>query len=394
MKKVISFILIFSLCFLGISVYALEPSSDTIYEGIDVSAWQGKIDYSLVKSDGIEIVYIKASQGNSYTDPYFRTNYRNAKDNGLKVGFYHFLTARNTTEAIAEAEHFVNVISNTEPDCRLAMDFEQLSNLSNSEVNSISKAFMSKVYELTGKELVIYSDAYNAEYVFSQELAQEYPLWVAEYGVTEPINNGKWRNWVGFQYTSTGRVEGISGHVDKDKFTKEILLSNSESIPEPSTPPQNNNTVIYTVRRGDTLNKIARKYGTTVADIAELNQISNPNLIYVGQTLTIPIHVKEKYTVKSGDTLSGIASRYNTTVSELVKLNDIANPNLIYPGEVLIISTNEICDTGHIVYTVKSGDTLSKIAIKYNTTVDSLVKLNNISNPNLIYVGEKIRIYS
>lgn len=105
-------------------VYAFSPSSDTIYEGIDVSGWQGNINYAEVKQSGIEIVYMKASEGKSFIDPYFNQNYENAKANGLKVGFYHYLIARSNEEAIEEARFFVSVISGKEPDCRLAMDFE------------------------------------------------------------------------------------------------------------------------------------------------------------------------------------------------------------------------------------------------------------------------------
>ncbi len=76
--------------------YAITPNSNPQYQGIDVSDWQGYIDYRRVRESGIEIVYIKASQGNNIKDPYFEINYENAKANGLKVGFYHFLTATNT----------------------------------------------------------------------------------------------------------------------------------------------------------------------------------------------------------------------------------------------------------------------------------------------------------
>lgn len=70
------------------------------------------------------MVYIKASQGNNIKDPYFDVNYENAKSNGLKVGFYHFLTATNTEEAEREAKFFASVISGKSPDCKLAMDYE------------------------------------------------------------------------------------------------------------------------------------------------------------------------------------------------------------------------------------------------------------------------------
>lgn len=95
--KILVFNLIIALIiFVNVNIiYAVTPSSTDKYEGIDVSDWQGYIDYSSVKASGIDIVYIKASQGSRIKDPYFDINYENAKSNGLKVGFYHFLTATN-----------------------------------------------------------------------------------------------------------------------------------------------------------------------------------------------------------------------------------------------------------------------------------------------------------
>ena len=95
-KRVVSSFLIVSLIFFVNVAYAVIPATEPQYQGMDVSDWQGYIDYSKVRDDGIEIVYIKASQGNNIKDPYFDINYENAKANGLKVGFYHFLTATNT----------------------------------------------------------------------------------------------------------------------------------------------------------------------------------------------------------------------------------------------------------------------------------------------------------
>lgn len=173
-----------------------SPEGNTIYEGIDVSNWQGYIDYNEVKEDGIQIVYIKSSQGKNITDPYFRINYENAKANNLNIGFYHYLTALSTNEAISEAEYFASVISGTEPNCKLAMDFEQFGGLSKQEINNISRTFLIKVKELTGKDVIIYSDAYNARNTFSEELARDYPLWIAEYGVSSPNTDINWKSWV------------------------------------------------------------------------------------------------------------------------------------------------------------------------------------------------------
>ena len=215
------------------------------------------------------------------------------------------------------------------------------------------------------------------------------------------VGNDKWSTWVGWQYTSTGRVSGISGNVDRNRFTDGVLLSNTTPLPTPETPTQDN-TIIYTVKPGDTLSKIAREYGTTVNEIVSLNpSIKNPNLIYPGEQFTIKNNGNSNisntiiYTVVSGDTLSQIASKYNTTVSNLVAINNISNPNLIYPGDKITITSNTTNlgnECGKILYTIKRGDTLSEIAQEYGTTVNEIATLNNISNPNLIYAGNIIRI--
>lgn len=108
----ISILAILIILFMNVNItYAISGSSNVRYQGIDVSDWQGYIDYSEVKAQGIDIVYIKSSQGNNIKDPYFDVNYENAKANDLKVGFYHFLTASNTEEARQEATFFASVIS-------------------------------------------------------------------------------------------------------------------------------------------------------------------------------------------------------------------------------------------------------------------------------------------
>ncbi len=108
----------------------------------------------------------------------------------------------------------------------------------------------------------------------------------------------------------------------------------------------------------------------------------------------------EYYTVVSGNTLSEIALEFGTTVNEIAGLNSIRNVNLIYPGEVLRIDVtrslseiqNDVYETNHIIYTVKRGNTLTYIANRFGVSIASIVKLNNIRNPNLIYAGERLRI--
>ena len=97
------------------------------------------------------------------------------------------------------------------------------------------------------------------------------------------------------------------------------------------------------------------------------------------------------YTVQAGDTLSGIASKYGTTYQELARINNIANPNVIYPGQVIKINGGKV----EKIYTVKSGDTLSGIANKYGTTWQNIYNKNRDiigSNPNLIKPGQVLKI--
>lgn len=171
--------------------------------------------------------------------------------------------------------------------------------------------------------------------------------------------------------------------------------------PDNSENSNTDNTIVYIVKRGDTLSEIALKYGTTISNIVTLNNIRNPNLIYPGQKLTININNSSTnstiYIVKKGDTLSEIALKYSTTVLNIASLNNIGNPNLIYPGQKLAINySNNGIDgqnaCGKIAYKIKRGDTLSEIALKFETTVNHIVMLNNIANPNLIYAGNTILI--
>ena len=405
-KMIISFLVVVTMpmYILIAPVYAFGPSSSNIYDGIDVSGWQGNIDYSEVASSGIEIVYMKASEGTSFVDPYFNQNYTNAKANGLKVGFYHYLTARSNSEAVAEANFFVSTISGMTPDCRLAMDFESFGNLSAEEINEIGLTFMQTVESLSGKEMVIYSDTSNASNIFGGGLTN-YPLWVAQYEVEEPTPNGNWDSWVGWQYTDAGEISGINGYVDRDRFTDGILLNENSEVPLPdnTNKPSAGGTTTITIQRGQTLSGIALEYNTTVQILVELNNIANPNLIYAGSTLIVPsgetpidtdgnsTSGQTIYVVQRGDTLNKIATEFGTTARAIAVENNIRNINLIYVGQRLIIPTNRY-DLNHTLYKIQWGDTLWSISRRYGVPIATIVRLNRIKNPNLIYAGSTIRI--
>lgn len=161
-----------------------------------------------------------------------------------------------------------------------------------------------------------------------------------------------------------------------------------------------------TVVSGDTLRKIAERCGTTVSALRLANpEIGNGNLIYPGQALLLPGAILGTdggylvYVVARGDTVKALAARFQSTVDSILASNPaITNVNLIYEGQRLTIYTQPVVtppppppSSGQIYY-VQKGDTLRKIAAKFNTSVDLILQLNSITNPNVIYVGQAITL--
>lgn len=147
----------------------------------------------------------------------------------------------------------------------------------------------------------------------------------------------------------------------------------------------------YIVKSGDSLYSIAKKYNTTVDEIKKINNLTS-NSLSIGQILNIPLSevvLVNEYIVKSGDSLYSIANKYNTTVNELKSLNNLSN-NTLSIGQVLKLpKVDEIVTVNE--YIVKSGDSLYSIAKKYNKSVDELKSLNNLTS-NMLSVGQKLNI--
>ncbi len=166
------------------------------------------------------------------------------------------------------------------------------------------------------------------------------------------------------------------------------ILSVGQELYLTNTPVEGDT---YTVKPGDTLYGIASKYNMSVDDLKALNGLSS-NLLSVGQVLLVK---KEnnvpmgEYVVKRGDTLYGIAEQLGTTVDELKRLNNLTS-NILSIGQVLLTNSSGI--TGEVVentYTVKAGDTLYSIAKKYGISVDTLKQMNGLTN-NLLSIGQTI----
>lgn len=154
----------------------------------------------------------------------------------------------------------------------------------------------------------------------------------------------------------------------------------------------------YIVKAGDTLYGISNQFGVSVIDLININGLTN-NTIKVGQVLTIPISSGTNpssvftYTIKSGDSLYSIARRYETTVDEIIKINKLTTINLSIGQKILVPETGESVSNlpSYINYVVKKGDSLYSIAKKYNTTVNDILKDNNL-NSNVLSIGQNLKI--
>ncbi len=196
------------------------------------------------------------------------------------------------------------------------------------------------------------------------------------------------------QYNTTvDRLKALNNLNSNTLSVGQVLILDEETGMEPG----NGNNEIYTVESGDTLYKIANRFNISVEDIIELNNL-NSTILTVGQQLLIPSEIiieepyipidPNTYQVQPGDTLYKIANNFNTTVDEIKKLNNLTS-NTLSIGQVLNIGNTNIPSTQ--TYTVQRGDSLWLIANKLNTTVDELKRINNLST-NLLQIGQVLLI--
>ena len=185
--------------------------------GIDVSKWQGDIDYEKVKNAGATFVMMRIGvqtkqNGELSIDPYFEQNIKNAKSAGLKVGVYLYSIATNSKEAIEHANWVIKTLDNRKLDLPIVFDWENWSKwntykLSFYEINDIANKFMETVTK-HGYEGMLYSSKYYLENIWTNEY--DYPVWLAHY-TSKTSYKGDYMMW---QLSNTGRIDGIYGDVD------------------------------------------------------------------------------------------------------------------------------------------------------------------------------------
>ena len=210
-----------------------------------------------------------------------------------------------------------------------------------------------------------------------------------------------------FIHRNTGNLEPLIveyGFIDNTKdveFLKEnykelaeaVISAVANYIGVPYTPPEGLITNTYIVQKGDSLYSIANKLGTTVSELKKENNLTS-NTLQIGEVLRIPtkeIYEEEEdvYIVQKGDTLYSIAMANNTTVDELKKANNLTS-NILSTGQLLKIPSALLPES---TYIVKKGDSLYSIANKYNTTVDELKRINNLTS-NTLSIGQVLKLPS
>lgn len=210
-----------------------------------------------------------------------------------------------------------------------------------------------------------------------------------------------------FIHRNTGNLEPLIveyGFIDDTKdveFLKEnykelaeaVISAVANYIGIPYTPPEGITTNTYVVQKGDSLYSIANKLGTTVSELKKENNLTS-NTLQIGEVLRIPtkeIYEGEEnvYIVQKGDTLYSIAAANNTTVDELKKANNLTS-NILSTGQLLKIPSALLPES---TYIVKKGDSLYSIANKYNTTIDELKRINNLTS-NILSIGQVLKLSS
>lgn len=224
---------------------------------------------------------------------------------------------------------------------------------------------------------------------------------------TYTVKNGDTLYGISKQFnTSAQKIRELNNLKNDNIVPSQVLIISENNGTNP------NECVIYTVKKGDSLYEIAKKYNTSVDAIKRYNNLTTNNLS-IGQKIRIPCNIEDNddtvmpkyisYTVKAGDNLYNIAKKYNTTVDKIKRDNNLQSNNLTI-GKILLIedtsdqSTIEECfgeeyeaPSSNITYTVQKGDNLYSIANKYNTTVNEIKSLNNLTSNNLS-IGQQLRI--
>ena len=386
--------------------------------GTDLSKYQGNTAQFVRNDDEFTIAQVGGmyEDGSSYTQSTYTNQVKSALMQNKRAHTYIWLqTGNNSYLAKKAVNTFLPTINSTVPKGSIiALDCEAgYGNDINGNTNAVLDAMTT--VKNAGYTPVFYSyQGYAHAHFNMNRIIATYPnsFWIAGYPYRNgiypapmeyfPSDNGVCI-WQFSDHGSGANSVALDYDIDLLGITRNGYKNGNANKPVTTTPIIQqakedkkviNDTKTYTVKSGDTLSGIATRFNTTYQDLARINNIASPYVIYPNQVIKIKgdntvanntSNSATTYVVKSGDTLSSIANKFGTSYQALASLNDISYPYTIYPNQVLKVN-----GTASKTYTVHSGDTLSGIANKLDVSVSYLVSNNGIHNANLIYVGETL----
>jgi GH25 family lysozyme M1 (1,4-beta-N-acetylmuramidase) len=204
----------------------MQATKTQYLRGIDLSHWNGSIDFHKVKESGVQIVMLKATEGINHVDRKLEANYQSAKAVGLNVGFYHFFLPEDREHACKQAGHFARTLSAMPADCRYALDVESnKKQLSYELLSKLVLAFLEAFEDQTKQSMMIYASHQWLEALSeAEQLLCRYPVWLAQWSQKDqPSPLTAWQEWLGWQHSSQGQVPGIWGAVDLNWFDQKVL---------------------------------------------------------------------------------------------------------------------------------------------------------------------------
>lgn len=364
-------------------------------QGIDVSYYQGNIDFKKVKNSGINFVIIRigytgyGTGKKQATDKKFQTYYTDAKAAGIPVGGYFFGRGVSSEEGKKEAEYVLSLIKGKTFEYPIFYDTEDTyyqSKASKKANTDAVIAFCDTIKAAGYKTGVYASKSWFSDHLEDNRLVN-YDHWVAQYN-TKVTYTGKYTMW---QYSSKGSVSGIAGNVDLDYCYVDYVGGNTATTTPPTTQKKTVAEIAKEVMEGKWGNGEDRKAKLTAAGY-NYNEVQD----YVNKTYYNTSTSKDTiYIVKAGDTLSGIASKYGTTYQELAKYNNISNPNIIKVGQQIKIptkssSTNKTTNNSSTVKTYKKGDKVVLNKAPLYVSSSSKIKVGTKTGTYYIYDGKKI----
>ncbi|WP_368907830.1 GH25 family lysozyme [Bacillus wiedmannii] len=237
----------------------MQDRSSSNITFIDVSHWEGNIDWNAVKGSGISAVYAKATEGVNNLDPTFVQNVQAARNANVLIGAYHFAHPE-LNDAISEAKHFVNILQSNQTDLMPVLDLESPidssnSNLTGTAISNWARSFINYVKQATGKDVMLYTGVWYIN-EFGINGLSDIPLWISKYSSTPPADAGGWTEWTAWQYTDSGQISGVVGNCDVSAAVSLEALQGNGTNGGGNVSPPSTAIAVYGVAviKGDNVN--------------------------------------------------------------------------------------------------------------------------------------------